>query len=139
MLSVKFFQQLSADFAALENIQRDYPKAAQASKAAVRVEKAIVALRELAIGGTAGGDPSGTTFPARPRRAGNGPHRRSTSGARRRTLDLTIDIASTVDEGLEEHHVAKVLLEELRATEPGSDQWVAKVKVLMEIITVEIQ
>lgn len=46
--------------------------------------------------------------------------------------DLSDEIADVVDEGIEEHHVAKVLLEEIRDGEPGSDQWVAKVKVLME-------
>ncbi|MDD9368585.1 MAG: hemerythrin domain-containing protein [Acidimicrobiales bacterium] len=46
--------------------------------------------------------------------------------------DLSDEIADVVDEGLQEHHVAKVLLYEILAGEPGSDEWVAKVKVLME-------
>jgi hemerythrin superfamily protein len=46
--------------------------------------------------------------------------------------DLSDEIGDVVDEGLEEHHVAKVLLGEIREIEPGSDEWVAKVKVLME-------
>jgi hemerythrin superfamily protein len=45
---------------------------------------------------------------------------------------LSDDIADTVDEGLEEHHVAKVLLSEIRDLPPGEDDWVAKVKVLVE-------
>jgi hemerythrin superfamily protein len=46
--------------------------------------------------------------------------------------DLSDEIADVIDEGVEEHHVAKVLLNEIRAVEPGSDEWVAKVKVLVE-------
>jgi len=45
---------------------------------------------------------------------------------------LSDDIAATVDEGLEEHHVAKVLLGEIRGLPAGEDDWVAKVKVLIE-------
>jgi hemerythrin superfamily protein len=46
--------------------------------------------------------------------------------------DLSDEIGDVVDEGLEEHHVAKVLMNELRVVETGSDEWVAKVKVLIE-------
>ena len=35
-------------------------------------------------------------------------------------------------EGLEEHHVLKVLLRELAAMQVGSEQWTAKLKVLKE-------
>jgi len=42
------------------------------------------------------------------------------------------EIAETVDEGLEEHHVVKVLMDEIRQLEAGDDQWVAKMTVLME-------
>ena len=35
-------------------------------------------------------------------------------------------------EGLEEHHVMKVLLRELNAMQVGSEQWAAKLKVLKE-------
>lgn len=45
---------------------------------------------------------------------------------------LSDDIAATVDEGLEEHHVAKVLLTELGDLPAGERDWVAKVKVLIE-------
>jgi hemerythrin superfamily protein len=45
---------------------------------------------------------------------------------------LSEDIAATVDEGLEEHHVAKVLLAEIGDLSAGEDDWVAKVKVLIE-------
>ena len=37
-----------------------------------------------------------------------------------------------VDEAVEEHHVVKVLMTELEAVETASDQWVAKVQVMME-------
>ena len=46
--------------------------------------------------------------------------------------DTDEEISSTVDEGLEEHHVVDVLLEEIAGLEPGSDQWVAKMSVLIE-------
>jgi hemerythrin superfamily protein len=45
---------------------------------------------------------------------------------------LSDDIAVTVDEGLQEHHVAKVLLGEIKDLPVGEDDWVAKVKVLIE-------
>ncbi len=43
-------------------------------------------------------------------------------------------IASDVDEGVEEHHVAKVLIGEIEKLEPGSDTWVAKMTVLVESV-----
>jgi hemerythrin superfamily protein len=46
--------------------------------------------------------------------------------------ELSEDIAATVDEGLEEHHVAKVLLGEIKDLPAGEDDWVAKVTVLIE-------
>jgi hemerythrin superfamily protein len=46
--------------------------------------------------------------------------------------DTDDDIASTVDEGLEEHHIVDILLEEIAALEPGSDQWIAKMTVMIE-------
>lgn len=42
------------------------------------------------------------------------------------------EISEVVDEGVQEHHVVKVLMEEMRQLEPGSDEWVAKMTVLME-------
>src|SRR5947209_7678227 len=41
-------------------------------------------------------------------------------------------IEELVAEGLEEHHVVDQLLEEIGGIEPGSEQWTAKLKVLME-------
>jgi hemerythrin superfamily protein len=46
--------------------------------------------------------------------------------------DTDEDISETVDEGLQEHHVAKVLMEELGQVEAGSDEWLAKMAVLIE-------
>lgn len=46
--------------------------------------------------------------------------------------DTTADIAETVDEGVQEHHVVKVLMEELGQIEAGSDEWTAKMTVLIE-------
>ena len=46
--------------------------------------------------------------------------------------DLSEDLAEVVDEGVEEHHVAKVLIEELGSLETGSDKWKAKMMVLIE-------
>jgi hemerythrin superfamily protein len=42
------------------------------------------------------------------------------------------EVSEVVDEGIEEHHVAKILLEEVTALSPGADEWTAKMKVLME-------
>lgn len=42
------------------------------------------------------------------------------------------EISELVDEGVQEHHVVDVLMEEMKALEPGSDEWVAKFTVLME-------
>src|SRR6187401_1830073 len=46
--------------------------------------------------------------------------------------DTSAEIADTVDEGLQEHHVVKVLMEELGEIDGGSDEWVAKMTVLIE-------
>jgi hemerythrin superfamily protein len=46
--------------------------------------------------------------------------------------DTDDEISSTVDEGLEEHHVVDVLLDEIADLEPGSDQWIAKMTVVIE-------
>jgi hemerythrin superfamily protein len=42
------------------------------------------------------------------------------------------DMEETVDEGVQEHHVVDVLMNEMRDLEPGSDDWVAKMTVLIE-------
>ena len=42
------------------------------------------------------------------------------------------EIAETVDEGIEEHHVVDVLMEEIRQLDVGSDEFVAKMTVLIE-------
>lgn len=47
---------------------------------------------------------------------------------------LSEELASVVDEGVEEHHVAKVLLGEIAGLAPGADDWVAKVSVLIESV-----
>jgi len=46
--------------------------------------------------------------------------------------DLSDEIGETVDEGIQEHHVVKVLMGEIGGLEPGTDQWVAKLTVLIE-------
>lgn len=46
--------------------------------------------------------------------------------------DTSSEIQETVEEGLQEHHVADVLMEELGQVEGGSDEWVAKMMVLIE-------
>jgi hemerythrin superfamily protein len=48
------------------------------------------------------------------------------------THDLSEEIGETVDEGVQEHHVVKVLMAEIEALEPGSDDWNAKMTVLIE-------
>jgi len=44
------------------------------------------------------------------------------------------EISDTVYEGVEEHHVAKVLVSELQGMQPEGDEWIAKVKVLIESV-----
>jgi len=46
--------------------------------------------------------------------------------------DQSDEIGETVDEGVEEHHVVKVLMQEIGDLEPGDDQWVAKMQVVIE-------
>lgn len=42
------------------------------------------------------------------------------------------EVAETVEESLQEHHVVKVLMEELGRVDGGSAEWVAKMQVLIE-------
>ena len=42
------------------------------------------------------------------------------------------EVSDVVAEGFEEHGVAKTLIEELKAGQPGEETWVAKMKVLIE-------
>jgi len=44
------------------------------------------------------------------------------------------ELKDSVDEGIEEHHVAKVLIEEITMLTPDDDAWVAKMKVLIESV-----
>mgnify|MGYP000480485996 CR=1 FL=1 len=46
--------------------------------------------------------------------------------------DTSDDIGETVDEGVQEHHVVKVLMEEMGQVDPAGDEWVAKMMVLIE-------
>jgi hemerythrin superfamily protein len=46
--------------------------------------------------------------------------------------DATTELSETVDEGIQEHHVAKVLMTELGQVEAGGEEWVAKMMVLIE-------
>ena len=46
--------------------------------------------------------------------------------------NLSAEIGETIDEGMEEHHVAKVLMAELSGLDVGAPDWIAKMKVLME-------
>jgi hemerythrin superfamily protein len=45
---------------------------------------------------------------------------------------LSDEIAEVVDEGVEEHHVVKVLLGEIDELQPGDDEWLAKLTVVIE-------
>lgn len=50
-------------------------------------------------------------------------------------LDATGDeLHDTVSEGVEEHHVAKMLIAEVKALPPDDDAWAAKMKVLIESV-----
>lgn len=42
------------------------------------------------------------------------------------------ELKDTVDEGVEEHHVAKTLMAEIASLNPDDDAWKAKMKVLIE-------
>ena len=42
------------------------------------------------------------------------------------------ELAESVDEGIQEHHVVKVLMGEIDGLEGGSDEWIAKMTVLIE-------
>ncbi len=46
--------------------------------------------------------------------------------------ETTDDISETVDEGVQEHHVAKLLLAEIKQLPDGSDEFIAKITVLIE-------
>ncbi len=47
---------------------------------------------------------------------------------------LSGEIGTDVDEGTEEHHVARLLVDEIKDLEPGIDTWVAKLTVLRESV-----
>jgi len=44
------------------------------------------------------------------------------------------ELHDTVSEGVEEHHVAKTLIAEIKTLTPEDDAWVAKMKVLIESV-----
>jgi hemerythrin superfamily protein len=48
--------------------------------------------------------------------------------------ELSDSLAEAVDEGVEEHHVVKILLDEMESLEPGSDEWTAKMTVVIESV-----
>lgn len=48
--------------------------------------------------------------------------------------DLSEELAESVDEGVQEHHVVDVLIEEARALTSSDAEWVAKLTVLMESV-----
>jgi hemerythrin superfamily protein len=48
--------------------------------------------------------------------------------------DLTDEVHDTITEGYEEHHAAKTVMAEITAMEPNTEEWAAKVTVLIEQI-----
>ncbi|MFZ0120715.1 MAG: hemerythrin domain-containing protein [Pseudonocardiaceae bacterium] len=48
--------------------------------------------------------------------------------------DLSEELDEVVDEGVQEHHVVDVLIEEARALRPSDAEWVAKLTVLIESV-----
>jgi hemerythrin superfamily protein len=42
------------------------------------------------------------------------------------------DLRRAVDEGLQEHHVVKIIIDEARSLTPGSNEWAAKMTVIIE-------
>lgn len=49
-----------------------------------------------------------------------------------RVHDATKELGEVVDEGIQEHHVVKQLMTELGQVDAASDEWVAKMMVLIE-------
>lgn len=49
------------------------------------------------------------------------------------------ELKETVNEGIEEHHVADTLLEEIAKMKPDDEQWIAKVTVLKEVVEHHVQ
>ena len=48
--------------------------------------------------------------------------------------EMSDKLAAAVDEGVEEHHVVKILLDEIEGLEPGTDEWTAKMTVVIESV-----
>jgi hemerythrin superfamily protein len=48
--------------------------------------------------------------------------------------DTNDDVREVVDEGIQEHHVAKMLIAEVKQLPDGSDEWVAKMQVLIKSV-----
>jgi hemerythrin-like domain-containing protein len=48
--------------------------------------------------------------------------------------DQSEKLGKMVDEGIQEHHVVKVLMDEVNGLEPGSQQWIAKMTVIIESV-----
>ncbi len=48
-------------------------------------------------------------------------------------------LADAVDEGVQEHHVVKILLDEIEDLKPQSDEWVAKMTVVIESVEHHVQ
>ena len=46
--------------------------------------------------------------------------------------DTNKEISQLIEEGLQEHHVVKVLMEEIAQVDPVGEEWVAKMSVLIE-------
>ena len=46
--------------------------------------------------------------------------------------DLSVEVGETVDEGIQEHHVVKLLMQEINDLDPSTDEWTAKMTVLIE-------
>jgi hemerythrin superfamily protein len=49
--------------------------------------------------------------------------------------DLNPELADSVDEGIQEHHVVEVLIGEIGRVKTGGDEWTAKMKVLIENVS----
>jgi hemerythrin superfamily protein len=46
--------------------------------------------------------------------------------------DASDEIHDTITEGIEEHHVVKVVMQEVQAMEPNTEDWAAKMTVIIE-------
>jgi hemerythrin superfamily protein len=48
--------------------------------------------------------------------------------------DKSEELGKVVEEGIQEHHVVKLLMDETNGIDPGSEKWIAKMTVIIESV-----